>query len=236
MPLDDAVAARLDRFLHFTPAGMVADTGKALLVAGDYDGAPAVAKLLTDHAQMWRRRFAAETRAYEVAADHPPPVGAPRLLAADTEAGILILQHMSGRPAATERHPAAPLPPRSSAAVVGAADAVAAWSPPTEAFTPVFGYPQRFTRYGPAGYGLLTQEDVRRLTLIYTALAEVQGVWVVAHGDALPANIHIDGSMVMMLDWEWAGLYLPGWDHALLWDSNHDTWKLVARHHGYDTP
>ncbi len=223
----------------FTLDGLLARTGKSLLVTGTYQDAPAVAKLLTNTAPLWRGKFAAELHAYQVFAEHPPPVPVPRLLASDAGAGLLVLERISGRPAAAERHPSRPLPPGDLDAVLGAAGAVAGWVPPAGAFGPVFDYPDRFARYGPAGHGLLTAADVGRLTAVYNTLrdaphdeaaakAEVlaggpRGLrgWAFAHGDALLGNFLLIGAGCVLVDWEFAGLYLPGYDHALLWTVLH---------------
>lgn len=202
---------------QFSPAEVLARTGKSLLLAGAYTGQPAVAKLLTDEVELWRRRFATEVHTYRVFTAHRPPVPVPQLLVADPEAGVLVLERVRGEPAAIERHPTAPLQPRTSAVVVAAVEAVAARTPPPGSFTTVFDYPERFARYGPHGHGLLSVGDVDRLQTIYTASTVADDVWVFAHGDALTVNVCLTGDTVTLLDWEWAGLYLPGFDHALLW-------------------
>lgn len=220
-PEDDSASAStlaIRRCPQFSPTEVLARTGKTLLVAGTYQDQPAVAKLLTDDADLWQHRFAAEVHTYQVFTVHRPPVPAPRLLAADPEAGVLVLEHVTGQPVAYDRHPTTPLALQAASAVVGVAEAVAAWRPPAGAFTAVFDYPERFSRYGPPGHGLLSVDDVDRLQALYTACtAAVDGVWVFAHGDALPSNVVLTGNAPMLLDWEWAGLYLPGVDHALLW-------------------
>jgi hypothetical protein len=68
-------------------------------------GEPAVAKVLTDRTEFWLGRFAAEIaayRAFEVAA---PPAPAPRLLAADRDAGVLVVTRMPGVPVSADRYP-----------------------------------------------------------------------------------------------------------------------------------
>jgi len=40
---------------------------------------------------------------------------------------------------------------------------------------------------------------------------------VFSHGDLLLTNVMATGAAVTLLDWEYAGLRLPGYDHALLW-------------------
>lgn len=217
---DDPTPAELAmrRCPGFTPDAVLARTGKSALVRGTYRGTAAVAKLLTDPAPLWRRRFTAEIHTYHVFATHPPPVQPPRLLMADAAAGVLVLEHIPGHPAATTRFPAAPLPPTTIDTLITAVDALARWTSPAGQFPAVFDYPQRFTRYGPDGYDRLTRADVDRLTALYDDLTKSgQAGLTFAHGDVLPANFLLTGNGCVLLDWEFAGLYLPGFDHALLW-------------------
>lgn len=216
-----ATTLAVRRCPQFRPTEVLARTGKTLLVAGTYHDQPAVAKLLTDGADLWRRRFAAETHVYETFTACRPPVPAPRLLAADAEAGMLVLEHVTGGPVARERHPTAAPAAQASAAAVAAVEAVAAWTPSPGAFDAVFDYPERFFRYGPHGHGLLSADDVDRLHVLYGTCTACTEAWVFAHGDALPENTILTGNGPVLLDWEWSGLYLPGLDHALLWTVLH---------------
>lgn len=211
------VAARCP---DFSPTAVLARTGKSLVLAGAYNDIPAVAKLLTDPAPLWRNKFAAEVHAYRVFAESPPPVRTPKLLASDPLAGLLVLERVQGSPVATVRHPQGQLPVAAADAVFAAVDGLTAWVPPSGAFDAVFDYPARFARYGPKGYGLLAEEVARRLEALHS-----QGLgWSFAHGDALLGNFLLDADSqqrCVLIDWEFAGLYLPRYDHAMLWTVLH---------------
>jgi hypothetical protein len=249
----------LERCPGFTVDGVLARTGKSLLVTGTYRDAPAVAKLLIGSASLWRAKFAAELHADQVFAEHPAPVRTPRLLTGAVEAGVLVLERITGRPAATVRHPTRPLPAGDLDVILAAVDALAGWTQPTGAFDAVFDYPERFVRYGPAGHGVLTHVDIDRLTALYDAVrrqaasevvAPAPPGWAFAHGDALLGNFLLTEPILhaplrppngpdpasttagrdsvarnaagcVLVDWEFAGLYLPGYDHALLWTLLH---------------
>jgi Ser/Thr protein kinase RdoA (MazF antagonist) len=43
-----------------------------------------------------------------------------------------------------------------------------------------------------------------------------------AHGDLTARNVLRAGDDIALIDWEWAGLYPPGYDEAFLWFSLHD--------------
>ncbi|GAB3477813.1 phosphotransferase family protein [Nocardiopsis coralliicola] len=214
--MDDAAVLRLarQRCPGLDAVEVLAHTGKCVVVAGTWRQRAAVAKLLLSDSPLWRKRCAAEAAVYRAFAARTPPVAVPRLLSSDAEAGVLVLSRVDGAPAAHERHPAA-LPPAAAAAVLAAVDAIAAWRPPRGVDARVWDYPERFARYGPAGHGVFTGADVARLTRIDTVLGP--DAWTFAHGDALPSNFLLGPHRTVVLDWEWAGRYRPGWDHALLW-------------------
>lgn len=217
MDRDHTLSLAQRRCPGFAPSAVMARTGKTLLVAGTYRQQPAVAKLLIEDADLWRRRFAAEARTCQVFATHTPPVPVPLPLCVDVQAGVLVLQRVHGSGVAASRHPTTALSEQVAAAVVSTVEAIAAWKPPAGAFETVFDYPERFSRYGPHGHGLLNSGDLTALNRIYTALASNDDVWVFAHGDALASNLLLTGPDLTVVDWEWAGMYLPGFDHALLW-------------------
>ncbi len=218
MLTEEVIALAARRCPRFVPHEVLAHTDKSLLRTGVYAGEAAVAKLLTDTAPSWRTRFTAEVRTYQVFVAHPPPVRVPRLLAADAEVGMLMLEQVSGAPANNERHPATPLARPVAAVMAATSGALAAWEPPAGAFSPVFDYPQRFSRYGPHGYGLLTPVDVERLTALYGELTDAgKTAWEFAHGDTLSSNFLLTDDGCELIDWEFAGLYLPGFDRAMLW-------------------
>jgi Phosphotransferase enzyme family len=147
-----------------------------------------------------------------------PPVPAPRLLAADPDAGVLVVTRVPGVPVSADRYPG-PLPGPTAAMVLQTAAALASWRPPAGLFAPVFDYPDRFSRY--QRLGLLADDDVAALT----TLSAVAGAQQVAHGDLLPANILRQpagdpaeaATVTGVLDWEFTGLFLPAFDLALLW-------------------
>jgi hypothetical protein len=41
--------------------------------------------------------------------------------------------------------------------------------------------------------------------------------WVFAHGDVTPRNVLDAGDGLVLIDWEWAGIYPSGYEAAFLW-------------------
>jgi hypothetical protein len=158
-------------------------SAKGVVLAGSHAGMPVVAKLLTSRTPFWQQRFAAEITAYEAMAMAPPPVPAPKLIAAVPEAGVLITTRLPGTPVAVDRYPSA-LTAARAAPLVDALWALSRWTMTAESFAPVWDYPERLNRYRDE-YGLLTGRETGQLNALLTVAAPMQP----AHGDLLPANV-----------------------------------------------
>jgi hypothetical protein len=192
--------------------GVLYRSGKALVLSGSLHGRPVVAKLLTSTDDLWTTAFARELIAYMAFAASPPPVGVPAVHAADAERGLLVIDRVDALPAALERYPG-PLPTSTATALLATASALARWSPPAGRFARVFAYAERIDLYHR--YGLLDVKDRSALRALLHA-AEPAG-WEFAHGDLLPTNLYLADAGPTLIDWEFAGFYLPGHDLALLW-------------------
>ncbi|MEV4436238.1 aminoglycoside phosphotransferase family protein [Streptomyces sp. NPDC049585] len=218
MPVSDAswraAAARVEaRFPGFLAESLLRRTGKAVILAGTYAGTVAVAKVLTTRERVWREKFAREAAAYGAFTADAPPVHVPRLLAGDSDSGVMILQRVPGEPLHVDRYPPA-LPLPTVQAAVDTLALLADWRP--SMFLQVWDYPERLDRY--RAHGLLDHDDHQALTRLLERAGPDRHV---AHGDPLPANIlhHTadDTTGITLVDWEFAGFYLPHHDQALLW-------------------
>ncbi|MGW4471968.1 hypothetical protein ACWENQ_20050 [Nonomuraea sp. NPDC004354] len=212
---DAAVRAARRLWPAFSPGELLHVTGKSVLLAGTCGRQPVVAKLLLDRAPFWRAMFTREVHVYRAFTTSPPPVRAPRLVAADAETGVLITERLSGRPLHADRYPRGPLAVGDLSAVLDAVDALTRWGPPAPLRGEGRDAADRLDRYHHDG--LLDAAVHRALAAL---LAEAGPERRFAHGDVLPANIWLTGdpgAPVSFLDWEFAGLFLPGRDLALLW-------------------
>jgi aminoglycoside phosphotransferase (APT) family kinase protein len=86
------------------------------------------------------------------------------------------------------------------------------WQPLPEGFRPVFAYHKRIARYHAAGY--FTEDDQRALERLLTRCGQPRQL---NHGDPLPGNmVRLPSGEWALLDWEFTGLFLPGFDLAML--------------------
>jgi hypothetical protein len=186
-------------------------TLKTVLLQGTLDGSAVVAKVLTSSDDEWRTTFAREVAAYNIFATARPPAVVPRMHVADADARVLVIDLIDGLPASEERYPR-DIPPATVDMIIAALTQLRAWSPPPGAFTRIYDYAARFDRY--ANLGIIEPRDLAALT----GLLERPGdAWEFAHGDAVPANILLPKpGGVALIDWEFAGMYLPAYDLALL--------------------
>ena len=197
------------RSLDFRFEATLRRTDKTLLAAGRLDSQPVVVKPLLDPDPFWAAKWRHEI-VYRTFTRHHPPVRVPALLHTDGTR-VLILEHLPGRPLDPDRYPTRSIDDRAVRSALDALRALAAWQPPAGGFTRTFDYPDRIRRY--QAHGLLDNADRRALTAL---LAICSGRWQVNHGDPLPSNLLIDGDTCALLDWEYTGLFLPGFDLAML--------------------
>ncbi|KPC81085.1 MULTISPECIES: aminoglycoside phosphotransferase family protein [Streptomyces] len=203
---------------EFNPVQVLRRSGRSVLIVGTTGRATAVAKCLLDHSPAWTERFRHEIAAYRAFVRHRPPVRAPRLIAADPENCTLVIERMPGRVAALTRHPAEAPPRADMRAVLGAVSRVNAWRPPAGLFDAPLDYASRIARYHELG--LFTDRDLGDLQMLLHGLSLAggrQGMGQFCHGDALLSNILLPPTGPVLVDWEHAGWYLPGYDLATLW-------------------
>ncbi|SCF81938.1 aminoglycoside phosphotransferase family protein [Streptomyces sp. Ncost-T10-10d] len=203
---------------EFNPVQVLRRSGRSVLLVGSTGRTTAVAKCLLDHSPAWSERFRHEIAAYRAFVRHRPPVRVPRLIAADPENCTLVIERMPGRVAALTRHPSESPPRADVRAVLGAISRVNAWRPAPGLFDAPLDYASRIAHYHELG--LFTDRDLGDLQKLLHGLAHAggrQGMGQFCHGDALLSNILLSPTGPVLVDWEHAGWYLPGYDLATLW-------------------
>ncbi|MGC4915462.1 aminoglycoside phosphotransferase family protein [Streptomyces albogriseolus] len=203
---------------EFAPVQVLRRTGRSVLLVGTTGRSTAVAKCLLDHSPAWSERIRHEIAAYRSFVRQRPPVRAPRLIAADPDNCTLVIERLPGRVAALQRHPAQAPPRADIRAALGAICRLNSWRPPAGTFHAPLDYAARINRYHELG--LLTDRDLGDLQKLLHGIAVAtgrQGMGQFCHGDALLSNILISPAGPVLVDWEHAGWYLPGYDLATLW-------------------
>ncbi|MEU6533989.1 aminoglycoside phosphotransferase family protein, partial [Streptomyces sp. NPDC046928] len=203
---------------EFAPVQVLRRSGRSVLLVGTTGRSTAVAKCLLDQSPAWAERIRHEIAAYRSFVRHRPPVRVPRLIAADPDNGTLVIERMPGRVAALQRHPVESPPRADIRAALGAICRLNAWRPPAGTFDAPLDYATRISRYHDLG--LLTDRDMGDLQKLLHGIAASagrQGMGQFCHGDALLSNILLSPAGPVLVDWEHAGWYLPGYDLATLW-------------------
>ncbi|GAA3379271.1 aminoglycoside phosphotransferase family protein [Streptomyces sannanensis] len=203
---------------EFNPVQALRRSGRSVLLVGSTGRSTAVAKCLLDHSPAWVERFRHEIAAYRAFVRHRPPVRVPRLIAADPDNCTLVIERTPGRAAALTRHPAEAPPRADVRAALGAISRVNSWRPPNGVFGAPLDYASRIARYHELG--LFTDRDLGDLQKLLHGLAHTggrQGVGQFCHGDALLSNFLLSPTGPVLVDWDHAGWYLPGYDLATLW-------------------
>ncbi|MFI9365357.1 phosphotransferase [Kitasatospora sp. NPDC053057] len=203
----------------FTPRQVLREGSRHILVAGTIGRAPVVAKCLAPQAvrseyfEQLVADFHHEVAVYRAFVRHRPPVRLPRLVAADHDRCVLVMERVPGRPAARERHPVNAPTPGEVRALLGAVRTLNLWRPPSDVFQPRLDYQMEIARYHSVGQ--LTDRDAGDLRGLLHGLGHTP--LQLCHGDALLSNMLLAPSGPVLVDWEQAGWYLPGYDLAVLW-------------------
>ncbi|MEV7130257.1 aminoglycoside phosphotransferase family protein [Streptomyces sp. NPDC093260] len=203
---------------EFAPVQVLRRSGRSVLLVGTTGRSTAVAKCLLDHSPKWAERYRHEIAAYRSFVRHRPPVRVPRLIAADPDNCTLVIERTPGRVAALQRHPVEAPPRADIRAALGAICRLNAWRPPTGTFDAPLDYAERIAKDHESG--LLTDRDLGDLQKLLHGIAQAagrQGMGQFCHGDALLSNILLSPAGPVLVDWEHAGWYLPGYDLATLW-------------------
>lgn len=202
--------ASVARRLGLSDVAVLRRTDKTLLAAAELGGEPVVVKLLLDDSEFWAAKWRHEIGVYRAFEQTPPPVRAPRLV--HTDDGLLVLERIDAQPVDSERYPPRRLTDTQVELVTATLRRLNAWQPPAGRFARIFDYPDRVRRYHAAGY--LTDDDSDALRRLLDRCGDT---WEFNHGDPLPSNLLLtrDGACALV-DWEFAGLYLPGFDLAML--------------------
>ena len=195
---------RVDRVLHYG--------GKSVLAVGYVGEQPVVIKMSAGADPMWRLRQRHEIAVYLIFAEHPPPVRVPRLVCTDGES-IVVMERLEGTPLDIGRYPRRPLTEQEIHATTGLVRTLHDWQPLPGGFEPVFGYP-RPHRPVPRRRVLRRQRPARAGRGCWPGAASRSQL---NHGDPLPGNIlRTPSGEWALLDWEFTGLFLPGFDLAML--------------------
>jgi hypothetical protein len=158
-----------------------------------------------------RRRFTNELRVNRLLNSERPPVPTPALLAHNVHEQSLTFEALRGTPLGP-KYPQALDPAEIDAILVFARD--------LEPYSPRRRWLRRFhpaRRLSLARTaGLLDDNEASALL----ALARQRHRKLrFAHGDVTARNVLAHENGLALIDWEWAGLYPPGYDAAFLWFS-----------------
>ncbi|MFR9725075.1 aminoglycoside phosphotransferase family protein [Streptomyces sp. MS19] len=215
--LRDALAAVHEICPEFSPAQVLRDAGPAVVLAGTAGRRAVVAKCLPERSGARAERFRLEIAAYRTFVRLRPPVRVPRLIADDPHRCTLLTEFVPGRAAAQRRHPVGVPSSADQRAMLHALARVNSWSPPEDAFPDAVNYPAQLTRFH--ALGLLTDRDVSDLHALLCGLArpgrELPREF--SHGAARLGNVLLSPTGPVLVGWDSAGWYLPGYDLATLW-------------------
>lgn len=163
----------------------------------------------SDGTLLWTdaRRFRNEGRINRLLLAAPPPVPTPALLDADRRGGSLTFAAVAGAPLGP-KYPEL-LSHDELSDLIGLTCALRPYNPH-----------RRWLRRFAAGRRLRTHVAEGDLTAAQAAHVRrrTEGVALCfAHGDVTARNVIAGPDGLVLIDWEWAGVFPAGWDLAVLW-------------------
>lgn len=196
---------------RFVAGTVLHRSSTSFVAAGTLDLTPVVAKVLAGGSPFWRERFLREVEAYRLFETLQPPVRTPRMLTADPNRGVILLERVFGRPLAYDRHPTASVPVVELAGALTELRQLNKWQPPVGQSW-IVNYAPRIDRARRQGIF-----DAADRAAVGELARRAAGRWELAHGDLVLSNILKTRDGFVFLDWATVGLYLAGFDLAQLW-------------------
>jgi Phosphotransferase enzyme family len=211
----DALLAAVVAEAGLISTHVVRHAGKSLLVAGEMDGELVIAKLLITGDPFWVAKWRHEIDIYRSFARERPPIRIPELKWTNGETA-LILERIAAHPADEGRYLSRALDPGDISAVIATVQAISTWQPAlagSPALRVMVNYEKRIERYYRRGF--FTDADQEALTRLLARCGKRREF---GHGDLLPANVLLGpGHGCTLVDWEFGGQYLAGYDLATLY-------------------
>lgn len=183
-----------------------------------------VTKTLMVHEEPWIGYFRNEVVVNTMFLETEPPVPAPKMLSYDLARFEISFELIDGSQVVDARMPGASVSPELVESLLSMQQAIQAYEPPPDHRLMRTTFVDRFERERRRGRLPGGERELGLASSTPTPLC-------FQHGDFLPMNVlrlRTTGEPAL-LDWEYAGLYPPGWDAALLSIALHDVPEHVTR-------
>jgi len=225
-PANGVSAAALTRFCPgFVAVGPPVETGTSRLQHGTIGERPVIMKHPTDPRPWWQDRCRQEITVYRTLAGHRPPVQVPELVAADTDAPLLIVTRLPGTPLHPDRYPAAgAIPAALVTRLLSTLDRLHQWQQGGRRglFPDDSDYQAQVNALPD---DLLTADIKDQLTALFDRAGIVRQL---SHGDAHFGNALDTATGTALLDFELTAVRPRGYDEAKLFTFLAD--NPTARH------
>lgn len=185
-------------------------SGKCFVALGTRGSDTVFIKSLLPDAIEWKEKFLHEISLYRIFKQDSPNFKLPQLIYADDD--ILITSYIDGDILESDRYLTSPLPTEAITGVLEITRGIASWKPKDLSLLKQWDYRERLKKYRKRE--LFSDKEVKALDTLINSYKEP---FEIAHGDLLLKNIikTPEGEYVP-IDWEFAGLFMPGFDMALL--------------------
>lgn len=185
-------------------------SGKCFVAIGVKEDKPVFIKSLLPKAAEWKEKFSHEIALYRLFQQTAPNIKIPQIVYADDD--LLILDYIEGQTLESERYLTTTLSSNDIHEVLQITKAIASWKPKDIAMFSAWDYHERLQKYRKRE--LFSDKETIHLSNLIDSYKEP---FEIAHGDLLLKNIiRTPKQEYVLIDWEFAGLFMPGFDLALL--------------------
>jgi len=187
-------------------------SGKCFVAIGVKEDKPVFIKSLLPNATEWKEKFSHEIALYRLFQQTSPSIKLPQLIYAEENDALLILDYIEGQTLESERYLTTALSSNDIHEILQITKALAAWKPKDISMFSAWNYHERLQKYRKRE--LFSDKEARHLSNLIDSYKEP---FEIAHGDLLLKNIiRTPKQEYVLIDWEFSGLFMPGFDLALL--------------------
>lgn len=195
----------------FTLIKTLQDNEKSTVVKLEKDGKPYIGKWLNISERSWPQKFQNEQSAYKIFHEFPPGFDTPTRHPESTD-DLLIISFINAKPYTRERYVLEPLPKEVEQVYMAICERLVNWQYAGKNRMKVYDYNDRIDK-------LLERKQVSPETakILTNNYQNQRHAATPQHGDLIPENILLnEANSPTLIDWEYAQMYLPGFDLALL--------------------
>jgi thiamine kinase-like enzyme len=184
---------------------------KSFVAIGEKSEIKVIVKILMSQEKIWKDKFIYETSIHNLFKEEKNTIPFNFIDVLYSSNNCFIAEYIDGKEISSDRYPNSFLSESTIKNILNLQDLISSWRCKNTDFLKVWNYQEKLEKYYIKGF--LSKEEHSILSDLLLKENELE----FNHGDLLLSNIMIDSNnRYIPIDWEFAGLFIPGFDLALL--------------------